>query len=152
MDYKDIIKLSPYPVKMEHIGSWAGWFSWGDGTHEIYQHPNYKPYIKIDECLDSVERMAVLIHEVGHAIHYQRHCKCMCEHNEHKRQYLVELHAYRFALRFMIKHNLLDALQYEYDKMIESTDFLPSAYCRVFKKIKTEELWQKVKKTLDIVP
>lgn len=149
MNIKQIIKLSPYPVKIEYIGYYDGFFEWANaGDDRPYQNKDFQPHIKVDKALSGARQLAVLIHELGHAIHYKKHCRCYTKYDGYNR-HLAELHAYQYALQFMIKHKLLDALQYEYDHIIRLEKHQEVLYRNVSKKIQTKRIWKKAKKILD---
>lgn len=147
MTYEKLVKLLPYPVKIEYGGMYsAGAFVWGDGIHHR-PYCGFEPYVQVNPSLSKIERMVVLIHELGHAICHREHCKCYTEYDG-KNKYLPELHAYRFFLKFTLKHKMTDILRHEYDIMDMRTDY-PALYQEVVDQIKTERIWRKATKYLE---
>lgn len=150
MKKEQLIKLSPYPVIIKHNFGYYGVLRWGDGTFgKPYTRP-YKPRIEMGEDLSDIEYQATLIHEIGHAIHHKKHCKCFTEQDNNKRWYLSELHAVRYALQFMIKHEMINALRFEYGLIKGGMFGCQEYYQKMCVKIKKEKLWQEIKRALDI--
>jgi hypothetical protein len=150
MTYDKLIKqFAPYPVVPCSHWYWYGAFEWAEGTNlRPYTNPNFVPSIQITMSLDEHERIAVFAHELGHAVHYRDHCECYTKYDGHDR-FLAEIHAYRFGLKFMLKHELTDALRYEYDCMKKGYYSMEASYKKVIDKIRTERIWREVKRYLE---
>lgn len=146
VDKHSIIGLSPYPITRAYTGSGA--FCWGTGLGIWpYQQIDFEPYIEIPDCLPDADCVAILLHEIGHALCFRKHCRCFAVGDN---RYLRELHAYRFALRYMVRYKLIDALQHEYDNMVFGFyEYLP-IYQKAVRQIKREKIWQEIEKILDI--
>ena len=107
--FDKLIQISPYPVKIEHLPfRYSGGFWYGSSNgHVPYQEKDFNPYIAISPLIKlPTFQIATLVHEIGHAIHYKRHCVCYTTHRE-----LAEYHAELFALRFLLRYKLKGALR-----------------------------------------
>lgn len=126
--YNQLERIAPYPVvNYEENPKYGGRFVYGD-----------KPVIKIAPYMKTPAiRVAILVHEIGHAIHYKRGCKCMDEWE------LSELHAHRFALRFMLRYKFVTALRYTIRHTINGMPHFPRYYVTAFEQLQTEKIWQK---------
>ena len=78
-------------------------------------------FIEIDKNINKYKKLAVLAHEIGHAICFQNNCKCVTE----KSNYIAEFHANYFALNWLKENkckkslkwliNLINQQQHDYD-------------------------------------
>lgn len=142
MMYDKLVEMSPYPVEIVLSGHYIGSFHWRGSACGC-------PHVELYDALKGANRNAVLIHEIGHAIHHKRNCVCFTKQNEDDRRFLSELHAFRFGLKFMIKHKMFDELWYDYN-LINSEKHSELVYAKVFQQIKKERIWCKVKRKLGI--
>ena len=91
MTYEEIEKLSP--VKIIYGSHFT------TGTYYSYMLPheaNMKPYIEIKADLCLANKTIELLHEIGHAIHHAKNCKCIQNMDDHT---LAEYHAYKFTMK-----------------------------------------------------
>lgn len=131
-------RLSPVPIIFMDIMSisdfcgifWKGKKFDGDG----------KPYIEIFNELENYQKIATLAHEIGHANCYEKNCKCMrnLDHTER------EIHAMKFQLRWLLKHEQKDSLKWETDHIIKQANGSVSRlyYLKAAKHIMKLKLWQ----------
>lgn len=140
--YERLVQLSPYPVYITSVPfRFSGCFWYGDGSGmQPYEKPDFRPHIDISPFCTQNDEICTLVHEIGHAIHYRRHCKCYCTDDI----YLRELHAYRFSLRFMLRYKMMGALRYEHNCIKNHAIKHSQVYQDVFAKIKTEKIWKKI--------
>lgn len=138
--YNQVKQLSPYPVDENNTDSrYMGSFWWGKtGDNRPYADKNFKPYISISPLIKrDADKTATLVHELGHALHYRRHCKCYTTNNSELR----ELHAYRFTMRFMLRYKMRAALRSEI-KWLRSKS-LHGFYLDASRQLQTEKIWFK---------
>ena len=64
--------------------------------------------IEIDKTLKPHENIAILAHEIAHALHDVKNCKCMKNPDYVER----EIHAHKDSLRFLLKHKQKKALKW----------------------------------------
>lgn len=131
---KKLVELSPYDVCFETIVDFpfAGLFD-----HCEYYSP--KPKIIIDIGKIRGNFLAVLLHELGHARHYKRKCKCYRPRN----RVLAELHAYKFELRALLYFNETKELKKELSDIKEDYPCSSSTYCQTYDKLFKTKLWQR---------
>lgn len=138
-----LVKISPYPVSMGLIPlGYAGVFRWGNaGDRQPYAGADFKPSIQISRRIISRQKkVATLLHEIGHAIHYRRHCRCYTDHSDY---FLTEYHAQRFALRYMLRYKLKGALRYEIEDMKRDQHQYSKQWQAVIKQLMQEKIWEK---------
>lgn len=141
---KKLVILAPYDVWFEPTKpGMSGWFSWGNSGDTVpycNYKKDFKPSITIDKNDESAKQVCTLVHEIGHAKHYQRKCKCYIQNN----RYLRELHATRFELRFLLRYKLKSALKYAISTYQSfNIMFMPELHQQVAEQIRTEKIWQK---------
>ena len=97
--------------------------------------------IEIDKTLKSYENIAILAHEIAHALHDAKDCKCMKNPDYVER----EIHAHKDSLRFLLKHKQKKALKWLIERIKEHAiercchdEALPAA-----KHLMKLKLWQK---------
>lgn len=140
-----LIDLAPYPVRSKLILQYTGYFRYtNDGNSITYRDTGFMPTISINSAESNPIQICTLVHEIGHALHYRRKCKCYTQNS----RYLKELHATRFELRFLLRYKLYAALEYAMESYIQSVHSSP-IYQQVSDQIKTEKIWQKVIDYLD---
>ena len=130
-------RLSPVPIKfvdeMRHWG-YDGMFWYGNFS------PGH-PYIEILNDLEKHIKIAVLIHEIAHAMCNEKNCKCLKMYE--KNPALAEIHAFKYTLKWLLEHKQKRALRYEL-KVIESyIENRSDHYVDVAKHIMKLKLWQK---------
>ena len=133
--FNRIARLSPCPVSICNIRpSCFYWGSYGEQQR-----------IEIEDSIKSQpERVTVLLHEIGHAIHYRRHCKCFTNDS----YYLQEYHAEKFALQFMLRYKLTGALRWNVHDFEHNLDRYPLICKKVFAQLQQDKIWHKCKKYL----
>ncbi len=141
MDYIKIAMLSPYPIYDRSFVSIYGRFCHSNDDID------YMPHIELDKNITGAKKLTVLIHELTHARHYKRNCKCYREND----YYLKELHAYQFGLRFAIRYKMMAILKCLYHHMTckEIVNY-PQGHQKAITQLKTEKIWKKVENLLDI--
>ena len=90
-------RLSPVPIEftaLEYPDD-LGVFFWGK---EIAPFSGRR--IEISKSLPQLQRIIILSHEVGHALH----CKKDCKHFENLDHLKREIYAHKYSLRFLLKH------------------------------------------------
>jgi len=114
MTLKEIEKLSPVKIYYKQNPEYGtAYFSCME-PHEIYQ----ERHIEIDADLCLAERIVATLHEIGHAIHHVRNCKCFEDITDHT---LAEYHAYRFTMKHIKNNNeLIKVFVANIDKAINS--------------------------------
>ncbi|MCK5607948.1 hypothetical protein KAR91_39070 [Candidatus Pacearchaeota archaeon] len=132
--FDTLVKMSPCPVSVEPIK-----FSKG-----IYR--TILQEIIIADSISLIQRIAVLTHEIGHALHYKRKCRCFFLHND----FLCEYHAHRFAMRFMLRYRLKGALRYTFNCMKREWSTFGYPYDRVTARLQQEKIWQRCRDYLGI--
>lgn len=64
-----------------------------------------RPHIGIRDSLSYHQKISTLLHEVGHALCYEKNCECCRKNRKHR-----EIHAWEYALSWMLEHELKKAL------------------------------------------
>lgn len=129
--FNRIAQISPVPVNIDNVRISCFWFN--DQRISIAKHIRTQP-----------ERISVLLHEIGHAIHYRRNCKCY-KNNDYT---LQEYHAEKFALRFLLRYKLTGALRWNVHDF-EHNLYKYDPICQdVFAQLQQDEIWHKCKKYL----
>lgn len=129
MDIKQLIQLSPVPVEFVHnTNAYLG---------RYYDYVcNYKEYpcIKIIDCLDNHKKIAVLAHEIGHAICHEKHCGC-------KWGFEAEVHAFEYSLKWLLENKQRKSLRWSIESI---KTFLNryDHYTQVAEHIMKSKLWQ----------
>ncbi len=103
----ELEKLSPCKIE------YGQWYNVCFGCYDYYQSTVARPFgaIRIDnkETIDT--QLAVLSHEIGHAVCDNNQCNCVQNVRLHKEcNSLIELHAHLFALKWLIKNKHKKAL------------------------------------------
>ena len=126
-----LTQLSPVPVLFRSTKGEGGL-----GTY--FSGPN-APYIVISNSLrEHREIIAVLVHEIGHAICDEKECKCMNQTDKT----LAETHAYKFELSWLLKHKRTEELNIAMGTIDHALH--QSGYCGdAAKHIMRLKLWQR---------
>jgi len=131
-------RLSPVPIEfvdeMRCFG-FCGMF-WDDGVSSIGH-----PFIEIDNNLENHQKIATLIHEISHAICSGKNCKCVKIYE--KNPALAEIHAYKYELKWLLKHKQKGALKYEIEQIELHIKNRSDHYVEAAKHIMKLKLWQK---------
>lgn len=140
--YNQLKRISPYLIYEHEIDSrFFGVFSWGS------ECINGLPAIQISpSAKNSALRTATLIHEIGHALHYKRGCKCFIN----KDRVLQELHADRFGLHFMLQHKFVMPLRFTIQH-IKKRVYIP-IYNDAANQLQKEKIWNKCLDFLGVKP
>ena len=130
---KKLKQLSPVPVKFVHdtdvfLGRYCD-----RGKYEEY------PCIKIINCLDNHEKIAVLTHEIGHALCYKKGCECTASYDDYIKR---EIHAFKYSLNWLLKNEQKESLHWS---IMSIKAFLNryDHYAKVAEHIMKLKLWQK---------
>lgn len=149
IQFDRLIKLSPYPVEERSLLMATGGFLWKfEDDTGAYQHKDFTPSIIINADVGCKAKKWALIHELGHAIHYRRRCKCFRNWRTTEDDYLCELHAERFALRFTLRYKLKGVLQYVMEDCKNNLWRYGPVYWRVYSQLRSERIWQRCKEYL----
>jgi Zn-dependent peptidase ImmA (M78 family) len=136
---KILEKLSPCEIEYTFTDYGRYTFDYSDENMEIN-------LIKIDLTLKEHEKLAILAHEMGHALCDKNKCKCFSEirKNMNGVSSLAEYHAHKFALKWLLDNGCKRALRY-YIKTIRKLSKPPiiEAYIKAAKRIMKLKLWQK---------
>lgn len=135
-----LIKLSPVPVEFTdtiEIG-YAGTFWHKKYDCERPPLPNHIPYIEIKDDLETSEKISALIHEISHAKCHEKNCDCVESPDYTKR----EIHAFKFQLKWLLKHKQKESLK---DAMAVIKEGLNrhDHYLKAAKHIMKLKLWKK---------
>ena len=97
--------------------------------------------IEIDKTLKPYENIAILAHEIAHALHDVKDCKCM-KNSDHTER---EIHAHKDSLRFLLKHKQKKALKWLVERIKEHTagNYYHDEAQPAAKHIMKLKLWQK---------
>ena len=125
-------RLSPVPINFKKMNSMGLY-------HHINIFMSYSSHIEISNSLGKYRRMSVLAHEVGHAQCDAKNCNCMINRNNHT---LAEMHAFKFALNWLLKHKQKRALKVTINN-INMCAGDPDHYAKAAKHIMKLKLWQK---------
>lgn len=137
MDAKQLISLSPVPIKFVDIminPNWSGVYF--DNTHSSgYRH------IEIRDDLTDNQKIGVLIHEIGHAICNEKSCRCMQNPDHLKR----EIHASKFVLLQLLKYKQKEILKNEMECLTRQANGNSNYeyYIKAAKHVMKLKLWQK---------
>lgn len=139
----DILKrLSPASIEFMSrmsVSDCEGMFSYGD---KYIGHPLGK--IEILDSLLLHEKIATLAHEIGHALCYEKRCKCLQPETVKKNYALAEIHAYKYVLSWLLKNKQKQALIWEMGRIKEnSLNPYAGHYREATKHIMKLKLWQK---------
>jgi len=131
-------RLSPVPIEfVDEVQHWGYDGMFFDGRVSSVGHP----YIEILDGLEKHRKIATLVHEIAHAICNEKNCKCFEIYKENPA--LSEIHAFKYTLRWLLKHQQKETLKYEL-KCIESYIINRSDhYVNAAKHIMKLKLWQK---------
>ena len=133
---KELEQLSPVPVTtttIEHPDD-LGVFYWGNS-----KAPFSGRRIEISNRLSQSQHIAVMAHEVGHALCYDKRCKCFDNPNIVER----ETHAHKYALKFLLKHEQKKALKWMIEDIKERSNHDNHIFRMALKHIMKLKLWQK---------
>lgn len=105
-------RLSPVPIefvapKLDCFAQYCG----GNKNINLFKR------IEIDKTLKSHESIAILAHEIAHALHDAKNCDCMKNPNHKYR----EIHAHKDSLKFLLKHKQKKALKWLIERIKEHT-------------------------------
>lgn len=138
--YDRLVRLSPYLVNINSTPLNYGYT--GMFTHKKAE---YHPHIDISNQITlQSEKTATLLHEIGHAIHYRRHCKCYQTDD----RVLKEYHAQKFALRFMLRYKLTGALRWDIQNWEYNAHTYSEVYQKAFAQLQQDKIWHKCKNYL----
>ena len=110
-----------------------GSFYWGSETA-----PFSGRRIEISERLSRPQCIAVLSHEVGHALCYEKNCKCFNNPDIVKR----EVHAHKYSLGFLLKHKQKESLKWMTED-IRKRSHDNYVFEQILKHLTKLKLWQK---------
>lgn len=131
--FNQLKQLSPYPIS--------------NFLDSRFVYGGKSPVIMISTLVKNPAiKTAMLAHEIGHAIHYKRNCKCFINND----QVLIELHAHRFALHFMLRYKFIGALHYCILYTKNNMSHFPRHYVVAFEQLQTEKIWDKCLKFLGL--
>lgn len=132
---KELVQISPVPIQFMSALSTPGY-------NGLYIHPDSvysgcKARIEIKSELKGEHKLAVLVHEISHALCAQKNCKCQSS------PALREQHAYTYELKWLLKHKLKEALRSEM-RHIKTLrfDVMPQ-YRMATEKIMKSKLWRR---------
>ena len=130
-------QLSPVPIEfVDEMECWgySGMY-WGE-TSSIGH-----PYIEISNGLENHQKIATLIHEIGHALCDEKKCQCVKTYKENPK--LAEIHAYKYELKWLLEHKQKRALKYEMECIESCVECRLDHYVVATKHIMELKLWQK---------
>ena len=131
-------RLSPVPIEfVDEMIDWGYSGMFWDEKGSLVGHP----YIEILDSLEEHEKIAVLAHEIGHAICKEKNCECFKVYK--KNPALVEIHAYKYDLNWLLKHKQKRALKYEIRQLELHVENRSDHYTEAAKHIMKLKLWQK---------
>ena len=143
---KKLIELSPCKVI---FGQWL------DVYYGAYDYSNFSAGVQKTEIQIEVnhpihEQIAVLAHELGHALCAQKGCKCRLKHKEYGSmiitdEVLTEYHAFKYALTWLLKHKQKKSLQWVMPFM--GKEWGP--HLIAVRKVKKLKLWEKCKRFIE---
>lgn len=131
-------RLSPVPIKFVNemqCPGYTGMF-WSD-ERSLVGHP----YIEICNNLENHQKIATLIHEIAHAICYEKNCECVKIYE--KNPALTEIHAYEYELKWLLEHKQKKALRDEIKHIESFVEYRSDHYVDAAKHIMETKLWQK---------
>ena len=130
-------RLSPVPIKfVDEMQCWGY-----DGMFWYRNSSPGHPYIEILNGLEKHREIAVLIHEIAHAMCNEKNCKCLKVYE--KNPVLTEIHAFKYTLRWLLKHQQKEALKYELKCIKSYITYRSDHYVNVAKHLMKLKLWQK---------
>ena len=130
-------RLSPVPIEfVDEMQCWGydGMFWYKDST---LGHP----YIEILDSLEKDDKIATLIHEIAHAVCHEKNCECLKIYK--KNPVLTEIHAYKYELKWLLKHKQKRALKNEIKRIESYIEYRSDHYVDVAKHLMKLKLWQK---------
>lgn len=90
-------KLSPVEIRYQPCRNLGAYY------YPKYDTGQLKSFIEIDDDLEPTEQVLILLHEIGHAVHHIKNCKCHTDKN----RTLAEYHAHRFIMKHIKGDNEL---------------------------------------------
>lgn len=131
-------RLSPVPIEFKDemsILDFSGIYYSTDGF------TGKTAYIEVSNNLDNDQKIAVLVHEIGHATCDVKGCKCMKNPDHTER----EIHANKFTLKWLLKHKQKEALSGEINCITKQANGFSSRsyYITAARHIMGLKLWQK---------
>lgn len=128
-------RLSPVSITITAIKypNDLGVFFWGEGVA-----PYSGRRIEISERLQHSQCIAVLSHEVGHALHYEKDNK----HFENLNVVEREIYAHKYSLRFLLKYKQKESLRWM-TKDIKERSCHNDTFEKILKHLVKLKLWQK---------
>lgn len=131
-----ILSICPCPV------IFGEWFWMNYGMYDYRQFTNKR--IQIDQTKPKHVQIAVLAHEVGHALCDAKNCRCRRANST-----LSEFHAQLFALSTLLEHKSKKALNFLISIIEEEAASGNSIHARADRHIMRLFLWKKCKRFAD---
>ena len=130
-------RLSPVPITFTELEcpEDIGVFFWSHGE-TLFSGTGER--IEVSENLQQSQRIAILSHEVGHALCFEKKCKCFENSDIAKR----EIHAHKYSLRFLLKHEQKESLKWLIND-IEERSAKYDLWEKILKHLIKSKLWQK---------
>jgi len=128
-------RLSPVPIEFVYpkVGV-IGEYFWGDDKTT----PFLNKRIEVDKTLKKHEHIAVLSHEIAHALCDVKNCNCR------ESKILEEIHAHKYSLNLLLKHEQKASLKWllmKIEEHLNCSHFSPAI--EAAKHIMKLKLWQK---------
>lgn len=131
-----MIQLSPVPVRFIRKSIfWRLRLSPRAGQYCHRGIDANHPHIEVVDRLSYDAKLAVLAHEIGHAICDKRDCDCMTYDDDT----MTEIHACRFALKWLLGLKQGEALRWS--RRCIRFNYTPVG-CRVMEQLRDSELWE----------
>jgi hypothetical protein len=138
MNKQDLLQFSPYPVKeiaanpLIHTGT--------------FTHDSKEAYIQITSSLPEYKKLASLAHELGHARHFKRHCKCYWDDEDAIQSFIIkELHAMKFELAVLLHLKARRSLKWVMREYSCLSDYSNKATQIVLRKLYQTKIYFKCK-------
>ena len=137
---KRLIELSPCVVQFTSVMHYYGEFCHPDEAEN---------HIKVYSGAKEYEQIAVLAHEIGHALCEEKKCKCRKSlPGDHAP---TEYHAMKFGLNWLLKHRHKESLMWEVDNLEKWSVFCQCSpdHQKAARKVMKLKLWKKCKKFIE---
>ena len=134
----DLIKLSPVSISFVskiNISFTANAIT--IGAFYSKQDGQVKTYIEVLNSLSKYQKIATLLHEIGHAKCDMKKCKCISVCSAEG-----EIHAYEYTLMWLLKNKQKKVLKVEMKRIKNNRDRI-DYYGKAAKAIMKLKLWQK---------